>query len=61
MTERESSSEGDDDTGIDNYAPQNPDTVQTFSQAELNALIRDLDLPKKSRQNFWDQWITLEI
>jgi len=31
-----------DDTGTDNNASQNPDIAQTFSQAELNALIRNL-------------------
>jgi len=50
MTERELSWEGDDGTGADNYAPQNPYIVQTFYQAELNDLIRDLE----SRQNVWD-------
>ncbi len=33
-------------TGIDSYASQNQDIAQTFSQAELNALIRDIDPPK---------------
>lgn len=51
MTEWESSWESADDTGADKYALQNPYIAQTFSQAELSDLIRDLDQPK-SRQNF---------
>ena len=50
MTERKSSWEGDDDTGADKYAPQNLYIAQAFSQAELNDLIRDLDLPKISAE-----------
>jgi hypothetical protein len=50
MAEIELSSEGDDDTGKDNYVPDNPNIAQTFSQAELNDLIRDLDLPKISAE-----------
>jgi len=50
MTERESSWEGDDDTGADKYmyAPQNPYIAQNFSQTDPNDLTRDLDLPKIS-------------
>ena len=49
IIERESSWEGDDDTGklTDNYAPQNPDIAQNDSHAELNTWIRDLDLLQK--------------
>lgn len=48
MTESECSTEDDDDTG--SYVPDNTDIAQTFSQAELNDLIRDLDLPKISAE-----------
>ena len=50
MTENESSLVSNDDSGTDNYVPHNPDIAQTFSLAELSALIRDLNLPKISAE-----------
>lgn len=50
MTETESSSESDDDTDTDEYVPVKAQIPETFSQAELNDLIRDLNLPKISAE-----------
>ena len=48
--EIESSSESDDDTDTVRYVPDNREIAQTFSQAELNDLVRDLNLPKISAE-----------